>query len=158
MLCLDPDAAFAAVVDLARERGQAYPLTAKALYRRLKETKALARTDGRRATYPVTLEGVRRRVLHLPIATAFPDMDWVGSGPTDRIVPISCPDFLAAGGKSGQKTGPNSPQKVGFVPIVPISGAHAAHVADGAEREATDAVARGEESPGMPPASGEMVR
>jgi hypothetical protein len=151
MLCLDPDAAFTAVADLARERGQAYPLTAKTLYRRLKESNVLARTAADRVTYPVTVDGIRRRVLHIPVTTVFPDADWYGGsvcdfGPVSNAVPVSCAGFPPSAGKPAQQNGPNSPRKTAFVPIVPVvpvSGAHAAHIANEPERKAADAVVGG---------------
>ncbi|AWM37121.1 hypothetical protein GobsT_49550 [Gemmata obscuriglobus] len=95
---LDPDSAFAALSELAHEQGQAYPVTQQTLYRRLKESGVLVRTDGDRTAYPVTLEGVRRRVL------------------------VLAADFLL--GKPGQPGQPGLAKgnTGSFVPVVPVSG------------------------------------
>jgi hypothetical protein len=64
-LYLDPDSTYAALSELARDQGQAYPITQQTLTRRLNESGLLTRTDSGRTTYPATLEGHRRRVLVL---------------------------------------------------------------------------------------------
>ncbi|HEX4608265.1 MAG TPA: hypothetical protein VH092_08675, partial [Urbifossiella sp.] len=124
MLYLDPDATFAAVAELAREQGQAYPLGQQTLYRRLKEAGVLVRTDGDRATYPATVEGSRRRVLHVPVPTVFPKPGQPGQSGRDpenlgETVPDPCPDVPTAGPKSGHETGTDRRRTADPVPGVP---------------------------------------
>jgi hypothetical protein len=64
-LYLDPDLTYAALAELARDQGLTYPVTQQTFCRRLKEAGLLSRTEGDRTTYPVALEGPRRRVLVL---------------------------------------------------------------------------------------------
>jgi hypothetical protein len=71
-LYLDPDAAFAAVARLTQEQGVTYPLGQHTLWRRLKETGLLARADKGRATYWASVEGARRRVVHLRVEAVRP--------------------------------------------------------------------------------------
>ncbi|VTS01851.1 DNA/RNA helicase, superfamily II OS=Thermoanaerobacterium thermosaccharolyticum M0795 GN=Thethe_02112 PE=4 SV=1: DUF3854: DUF927 [Gemmata massiliana] len=123
-LYLDPDSTFAALSELAREQGQAYPITQQTLYRRLKESGYAVRTDGDRTTYPITLEGARRRVLVLapsfllgkPGQSGHPGR---GAANTAQSVPVSRPGFSHAGPEPGQPTGTRAPENTGSVPGVP---------------------------------------
>ncbi len=126
-LYLDPDITYAALTALARDQGQAYPVTQQTLYRRVNEAGLLLRTDTDRTTYPVTLEGSRRRVLVL--ATALlggepgrPGQTGRHAPITGRSVPTPCPAFRRAAPQPGQKTGTNPRQDHGAVPVVPVSG------------------------------------
>jgi hypothetical protein len=68
-LYLEPEAAYAEAQELARHQGEALPVGARILFRRLKERGLLASWDERRHRNTVrrTLEGVKdREVLHLP--------------------------------------------------------------------------------------------
>lgn len=122
---LDPDSMFAALSELAREQGQAYPLTQQTLARRLKESNRLVRTDGDRTVYPVTVEGRRRRVLVLARAYLFGEPGQPGhSGqdpaPAGDSVPVLCPGFSPDAPKPGHRTGTNGPEIVRCVPAVPV--------------------------------------
>jgi hypothetical protein len=67
-LYLEPEASFAAAQELARDQGEALPVTPRTLHRRLKERGLLASWNKRRQRNTVrrTLEGVKdREVLHL---------------------------------------------------------------------------------------------
>lgn len=144
-LYLDPDSTYASLSELAREQGQACPLTQQTLFRRLKDSGALLRTDGDRTTYPVTLEGVRRRVLVLDSSFLLGKPGQPGQpghGPANgaESVPVSCPGFLSPSPKPGHETGTNpsgKPVRVPSVPSVPVSAggegvgsADARHVRD----------------------------
>jgi hypothetical protein len=134
---LDPDSAYAALSELAREQGQVYPVTQQTLYRRLKEAGTLLRTDGDRTAYPVTLEGARRRVLVLsPSLLGEPGQpghlgrDAVNAGDS---VPVSRPGFHTPSQEPGRETGTESHEKRGFVPSVPVvpAGGTGARLGDG---------------------------
>jgi hypothetical protein len=66
-LYLEPEASYAAAQELARDQGEAQPVSARTLHRRLKERGLLASTDSTRGVLTVrrTLEGKRRNVLQL---------------------------------------------------------------------------------------------
>jgi hypothetical protein len=129
-LYLDPDSTFAALTELARDQGQVYPVTQQTLTRRLNEGGLLVRTDSGRTTYPVTLDGVRRRVLVFPASLVVGKSGQPGHSGHEPVsagdsVPVSCPDFEATAVKSGHETGTKSPAKppvIPSVPVVPTSG------------------------------------
>lgn len=126
---LDPDSTFAALSELAHEQGQVYPVTQQTLYRRLKEGGALLRTDGDRTTYPVTVEGVRRRVLVLAAGPLVgkpgqPGQPGSVAGNDGERVPVPRPGFPDGGTEPGRGTGTNgrgTPAAVPVVPVVPVS-------------------------------------
>jgi hypothetical protein len=64
---LEPEAAFAQVQALAREQGEAFPISSRTLRRRLHDRGLLASVDKAREVLTVrrVLEGQRREVLHL---------------------------------------------------------------------------------------------
>jgi hypothetical protein len=66
-LYLEPEAAYAAAQELAREQGDGLPVSSRTLRKRLHERGLLASTDTERDVLTVrrTLEGKRREVLHL---------------------------------------------------------------------------------------------
>jgi hypothetical protein len=67
-LYLEPEAAYAAAQEMARDQGEAFPISSQTLRKRLKERGLLASVDDRRQRNTVrrTLEGVKvREVLHL---------------------------------------------------------------------------------------------
>jgi hypothetical protein len=67
-LYMEPEASFAAAQELARDQGEALPVTPRTLHKRLKERGLLAGWDERRQRNTVrrTLDGVKdREVLHL---------------------------------------------------------------------------------------------
>jgi hypothetical protein len=71
-LYLEPDASYAAAQELAREQGEALPVSPRTLWRRMREQCLLASWDAKRQRCTVrrTLEGVRHReVLHLRLDT-----------------------------------------------------------------------------------------
>jgi hypothetical protein len=124
-LYLDPDNAYAALSELAREQGQAYPVTQQTLTRRLNEAGHLVRTDTGRTTYPVTLEGIRRRVLVLNRSLLVGKSGQSGhtgqrQENAEGGVPVSCPDSGFAREKSGHETGTDSHEKDCRFPSVPI--------------------------------------
>jgi Domain of unknown function (DUF3854)/Domain of unknown function (DUF927) len=121
---LDPDSTFAALSELARDQGQGYPVTQQTLYKRLKEGRLLLRTEDGRTVYPVTLEGVRRRVLILSAPSLFGKVVHPvhpGRTPADGAdtVPDSCTGFREDEGESVRKTGTETPEKRTRVPDVP---------------------------------------
>lgn len=124
-LYLDPDSTYAALAEFAREQGQAYPVTQQTLTRRLNESKVLLRTDTGRTTYPVTLEGTRRRVLVLPRSliageSGQPGHAGRGAASAGETVPVSRPDNRDAAAESGREIGTHPARKVAPVPAVPI--------------------------------------
>jgi hypothetical protein len=129
-LYLDPDSTYAALAELVREQGQAYSVTQQTLYRRLKEAKTLLRTDGERTTYPVTLEGVRRRVLVLAPSTLLGKPGQPGQpGQTGQNqaenAAVRRPGFLGEVPKPGRENAQKAQEKsraVPAVPVVPVSG------------------------------------
>jgi hypothetical protein len=81
LLYLDPDATFAALVELARDQGQNYPISKQTLQRRLNEAGLLIRHERDRTTYPVRVEGTRRSVLVLSPATIIGETGTTGIDP-----------------------------------------------------------------------------
>ncbi|MBV9126338.1 MAG: hypothetical protein JO112_23565, partial [Planctomycetes bacterium] len=73
-LYLEPEAAFAAAQELAREQGDSLPVGARTLHRRLREKGLLVETDGARGTNTVrkSLAGRRREVLFLRASALSP--------------------------------------------------------------------------------------
>ena len=121
-LYLDPDSTFAALSELAREQGQTYPVTQQTLYRRLKEGHALLRTDGDRTAYPITLEGVRRRVLVLAPSSLLgkpgqPGQPGQTPGNQAENDGFRCPGFPNGPQKQGQETGTRDTDAQGSVPV-----------------------------------------
>ncbi len=109
-LYLDPDSTYAALVELARDQGQTFPVGQSTLYKRLKEAGVLLRYEKDRTLYYATLEGVRRRVLVLDPSVLLGKPGQVGQpGQTPdndaESVPVSCPTFRSADPKPGQETG-----------------------------------------------------
>jgi hypothetical protein len=147
-LYLDPDSTYAALSELARDQGQAYPVTQQTLTRRLHETGQLRRTDKGRTTYPITLEGTRRRVLVFARSLLSEEPGQSGqSGPapekTAETVPISRPDSGNAEGKSGRETGTHpahNPAPVPAVPIVPVSRSGEGHSRAARDEQSVDDV------------------
>src|SRR5262249_13200371 len=129
-LYLDPESTYAALSEFSRAQGLAYPVTQQTLTRRLNESRLLVRTDTGRTTYPVTLEGGRRRVLVLAASSIFgksgqPGQPGHAHANAEESVPVSCPGFVEAREESGQETGTLSHEKGSSfptVPVVPISG------------------------------------
>jgi hypothetical protein len=70
-LFLEPEASFAEVQALAGQHGEALPITASTLRKRLHERKLLVNIDEARQVHTVrlTLEGQRRSVLHMRVDT-----------------------------------------------------------------------------------------
>jgi hypothetical protein len=64
-LLLDPESVFAAVNRLATDQGEAFSISPSTLYKRLDERGMLVSKDAERRTVRWTVQGVRRRVLHL---------------------------------------------------------------------------------------------
>jgi hypothetical protein len=64
---LEPDAAYAAAQEFAREQGESLSVTSQTLWKRLREQGLLASVDAQRGRNTVrhSLDGVRREVLHL---------------------------------------------------------------------------------------------
>lgn len=64
---LDPDTSFAVVQRFAKDQGDAFPITAQTLYKRLKERGILASTDTAKETLKIrrVIEGKSTLVLHL---------------------------------------------------------------------------------------------
>lgn len=121
-LYLDPESTYAALSELAREQGQTYPVTQQTLYRRLKETGTLLRTDGERTVYPETLEGVRRRVLVLAPSTLLgkpgqPGRPGQTNGNQAETDTVPRPGFTSGAPQPGQETGTVAPAP----PRVPVS-------------------------------------
>jgi len=125
-LYLDPDGTYAALVELAEDQGVSFPLTQQTLYRRLKEHRLLSRNEKDRPTYPVVVEGSRRRVLIFSAASLLqkPGQPGPSKGPPDPPIPVSCTGFPDPAEKPGQKNGLNSrekPQSVPVIPVIPVS-------------------------------------
>jgi hypothetical protein len=122
-LYLDPNATYAALVELGEEQGAPFPLTQQTLFRRLKDRGGLLlRTDKDRSTYPISLEGSRRRVLVFSATSLLQIAEQTGLNPiaTVQAVPVSCPSFLAPSEKPGQQNSQNSREKRHPVPVVPV--------------------------------------
>jgi len=110
MLYLDPDATYAAIVELSRHQGQTYPMNKQTLYQRLKQSGALLRTEKERTVSQATLEGHRRRVLHLSVSYIFGKVVQLaqpGQGPSNaaKDAPVSRPGFSTTPQKPVRKTG-----------------------------------------------------
>src|SRR5205823_2480773 len=124
-LYLDQDATYAELSELARDQGLTYPVTQQTLYRRVKEAGLLLRTEEGRTTYPVAVEGGRRRVLVLgtsllcgkPGQPGQPGHTSANAGDT---VPVSCAAFTPEGTKPGHQTGTKAPENLASVPVVPV--------------------------------------
>ena len=129
-LYLDPDSTHAALVELARDQGQTLPVSAQTLFKRLKQSGFLIRTEHGRTTYPVTAEGTRRRVLVVSTTSIFPIPGQPGQpGPASQYradsVPLLCPSLQNGGAEPVQETGTESresPASVPAVPVIPVSG------------------------------------
>ena len=124
-LYLDPDSTYAALVELARDQGQAFPVTSQTLYRRLKEAGLLIRFEPDRTMYPITLEGKRHRVLILAASTLLGKPGQSGQSGyvpenAEGNVPVSCPDLPNCAATSGQETGTNTPEETALFPTVPV--------------------------------------
>ncbi|WP_145244123.1 hypothetical protein [Urbifossiella limnaea] len=81
----------------------------------------LLRTDGDRTAYPVTLEGSRRRVLHVAAAIVFPKPGHPGREAEIPVEsdPASCPVSATAVSYPGHRTGTNPARNASFVPNIP---------------------------------------
>jgi hypothetical protein len=124
-LYLDPDSTYAALVELARDQGAPFPLTQHVLFRRVKESRLLLRTEKDRTTYPVTLEGSRRPVLVFAESLLLQkpgQPGQAGQRPVDpeATVPVSCPGFSGSGEKPGQRNSENLCEIRASVPVVPV--------------------------------------
>jgi hypothetical protein len=82
---LEPEASYAAAQRLAQAQGEAFPITATTLRRRLKERKLLASTDEVRGKLTIrkTLQNQRREVLHLVWPGATSPSETGPNGPDD---------------------------------------------------------------------------
>jgi hypothetical protein len=123
-LYLDPDSTYAALAKLAADQGAAYPITQPTLTRRLNEAGLLLRTDTGRTTYPVALEGARRRVLVLARSLLFGPPGQSGhpgraAATAGETVPISRPDLGEPATKSGREIGTKAARNETAVPVVP---------------------------------------
>jgi hypothetical protein len=86
-LLLDPEAAFAAMQKLARDQGTSITLKQRSLWKRLAEQGLLASRDPARGSMVrLTIQGVRRDVLHLSATTlaARPDQPGSETGQRDE--------------------------------------------------------------------------
>ena len=125
-LYLDPDAAYAAIQKLATEQGDAFSLTKNTLHKRLNERNLLVGVEPGHFTTRASIEGHRRRVLHL----SAPHLLYVSeNGPNGPVGPrsekhgetgpLSGTAFPPAGSKRSSETvqeplenkgpGPNGP-------------------------------------------------
>jgi hypothetical protein len=70
-LFLEPEASYAAAQEMSRDQGEALPVSPRTLRKRLKERGLIASTEPGREVLTVrrTLEGKRREVLHLLVAS-----------------------------------------------------------------------------------------
>ncbi len=124
-LVLDPEAAFAEANKLAVSQGESFGVGPNTLYRRLKERHLLASTDPKHNTVRWTIEGARRRVLHLR-----PSVLWE-SGPLGPIGPpplkqaengpISGTAFSGAAENRSTKSVQNPPENQARGPNGPLS-------------------------------------
>ena len=111
VLLLDPDAAFAATQKLARDQGTAIPVKQRTLWKRLAEQGLLASRDqARGSTVRVTIQGMRRDLLHLlarAVAAETGQHDQIGreNDLESRGVPGS-----GQFGQFGQKMNPRGPE------------------------------------------------
>lgn len=111
MLYLDRESVYAGLAELVRKQGQSYPLSPGTLWRRLKDKGLIARTDGERSVYPVTIEGSPKRVVHLRIESVFALPDPVSRFPN--------PGYQEPDGQAGDENGANCLEKPGFIPLIP---------------------------------------
>lgn len=106
---LEPDAAFAAVQRLAREQGASLPITKTTLWKRMEERKLLASTDFKRQrnTVRVTIDGVRRAVIHLKVTnlleTGWDDIAGQKTAALTEVAPLGDQESqsLSASGSCG---------------------------------------------------------
>jgi hypothetical protein len=117
-LFLEPDASYAAAHELARDQGEALPVSSRTLHRRLRDRGLLAGTDSDREVLTVrrTLEGRRRTVLHLRadvLSPAQPDQpDQWGRTPGGngrvggRVAPTPGPNPTTEPDQNGRENGP----------------------------------------------------
>src|SRR5262249_50685839 len=125
----------------------------------------LLRTDAGRnkLTVRVTLEGVRREVLHFAASSLSPLTEAGPTGPTDPIDefpakngPVSWASLFDPAGKPGQQTGPEAPEKPPVGPVGPVGpvleGGEVAPGGDSEESPAPPHGARmyGQDSAGRP--------
>ncbi|MBV8265113.1 MAG: PriCT-2 domain-containing protein [Planctomycetaceae bacterium] len=141
-LYLEPDSAYAEVQRMANEQGDAFPMTKAVLHKRLHEQKLLASTDEGRLTARPTIEGKRRRVLHLLAQNLSLPSETGPSGPSGppsvnhrENRPTSRPTF--------SQTPENRSQKVGHDTC-------RGQVAEGDTAGRSDASERGEGEAGSP--------
>jgi hypothetical protein len=82
-LYLEPEVSYAEAQRLAVEQGESLGVTPDTLLRRLAQQGLLASREGRRQklTVRVTLDGVRRAVLHMHAASLFPTCKTGPTGP-----------------------------------------------------------------------------
>jgi hypothetical protein len=118
-LLLDPDAAFAAAQKLARDQGTAIPIKQRTLWKRLVEQGLLASRDrARGSTVRLTVQGMRRDLLHLRASTLAAEAGQSGDETDQRDEigqerrPESC-GFPGSGqfGQFGQKMKPRGPEE-----------------------------------------------
>jgi hypothetical protein len=124
-LYLEPEASYAAAQEMARDQGDALPVQARTLHKRLKERGLLATWDTRRQRNTIrrTLEGVNdREVLHLradclsppaqPSEPSGPSAADGAAGATgDRSA--GCANGVAGGSADGSARGPSGPSENG---------------------------------------------
>jgi hypothetical protein len=75
LVLLEPDSAYAAVHQLAAQQGEAFPVRAKTLGKRLEEAGLLTHHDKDRNTTQVTIGATRRRVWSIRKSAIFPPLD-----------------------------------------------------------------------------------
>ena len=126
-LYLDPEAAFAAAQKMARDQGSSLPITSRTLWKRLEEKGHLTTTEQGRNTCRQTINGRRKRVLHLfaallchktgpigptgPEVAEMPQLKGFGTEKVDRL--FDTPQ------ESVPKNGPQTPSIQGSGPIGP---------------------------------------
>jgi Toprim domain len=95
-LLLDPDTAFATAQKLAREQGTSIPIKQRTLWKRLDEQGLLASRDqARGSTVRLTIQGMRRDLLHLRASTLAAE-----TGQSDNVT--------GQRDETGQEEGPES--------------------------------------------------
>lgn len=115
-LYLEPDSTYAAICELTREQGGTYPVAQQTLCNRLREAGHVLRYESGRNTYPITLEGVRRRVLifstSILLDAPSPSVQPGQTGQTGhtQVIPSDSghnqrPGSPATGEKPGQRSG-----------------------------------------------------
>lgn len=128
---LEPEASYAAAQRLAQAQGEAFPITATTLRRRLKERKFLMSTDEARGKLTVrkTLQNQRRDVLHI----AWPGgIHLAGTGHTGQ----------SGQGESWANEGADSPDEEGG----PAHSSAQANVRNAVENEAVGRLGRSDAS------------